>query len=445
MLYVVVLVSGYVALCWFCLRQPRDLSGSPGELLVAYASQSGRAEALARAQARAMTGPEPVPVLPLDRVSGDVLARARQALFVVSTYGEGEPPDNGLGFARRWLNGSPRQDLSHLSFAVLALGDSGYRRFCGFGLALERGLRGHGALPLFPAVTLDMATPAPDLSAWQRQLRSHGLVAPAEGQDGPLRTEHSFAPWRLTGRVCLNPGSPGAPVFHLQLTAPAGPERCWQAGDIAVIRPGNDPGQPLREYSIASVMDDGTLDLLVRQVRKDDGRPGLGSGWLLDGVRAGGAVELAIRRNPAFHGPDPSRPMILIGNGTGMAGLRAHLRERARGAPGGHPRNWLLFGERRADCDRHFGTEVDVWLANGHLARPDYAFSRDQPERRYVQHLLRDAYARLGAWLERGAVIYVCGSADGMAGAVHRVLQDQLGEARLEALLAEGRYRRDIY
>ena len=79
--------------------------------------------------------------------------------------------------------------------------------------------------------------------------------------------------------------------------------------------------------------------------------------------------------------------MILIGNGTGLAGLRALLK--ARLAAGRH-RNWLVFGERQAAHDWFCRAEIEGWRDAGQLERLDAVFSRDQEERRYVQHLLRE-------------------------------------------------------
>ena len=116
-------------------------------MLVAYASQSGVALALAQRSAKALQAIGPVRVLPLNRVDDAVLAGTEHAFFVASTYGEGEPPDNGNRFARRYLNGSSAQ-FSHLKFSVLALGDSAYQHFCAFGHKLHEGLSSHGAAPV---------------------------------------------------------------------------------------------------------------------------------------------------------------------------------------------------------------------------------------------------------------------------------------------------------
>ena len=149
-----------------------------------------------------------------------------------------------------------------------------------------------------------------------------------------------------------------------------------------------------------------------------------------------------MRRNSNFHAPADARPLILIGNGTGLAGLRAHLKARIAN---GHTRNWLIFGERNAAHDGFYGDELDAWHRGQLIEKLDLVFSRDQPERRYVQHRLCECADELRRWIEAGAAIYVCGNLKGMAPAVDAALIEILGAATVEALAADGRYRRDVY
>jgi sulfite reductase (NADPH) flavoprotein alpha-component len=111
----------------------------------------------------------------------------------------------------------------------------------------------------------------------------------------------------------------------------------------------------------------------------------------------------------------------------------------------GQQRNWLLFGERNAAHDFHCGAELQGWLMTGDVERLDLAFSRDQAEKVYVQDRLRDAADELHRWLDDGAAIYICGSLEGMASGVDAVLVELLGEQGVEALIEQGRYRRDVY
>lgn len=422
-------------------RQALNAPAPEDTLLVAYASQTGYAESLAAQTAQSLrAGGLNVRVASLDQLDLARLAAYRRMLFVVSTYGEGDPPDAAAAFAGRMQQspgGAPALAGGH--YAVLALGDSGYARFCGFGHRLNDWLHAQGAALLFDLVEVDNDDAAA-LRHWQHHL---GLLA-GRG-DLPDWEAPVYETWRLAARTRLNPHSRGGPCYLLTLTPPADGARLWRAGDIAEIGPRRERGgavQTHREYSIASLPEDGAIQLLVRQMRAADGGLGLGSGWLTHVAQEGDEIGLRVRSNRNFHAPPDERPMILVGNGTGLAGLRALIKAR-RAA--GQRRNWLVFGERNAAHDWFCREEIAAWQSEGTLERVDAVFSRDQPERRYVQHHLREQAEAVRAWADAGAAIYVCGSLQGMAGGVDAALRDILGDERLQAMQHAGRYRRDVY
>lgn len=405
-------------------------------LLVAHASQTGQAEEIARETARLLhVAGEPVHLCALADVDAALLARTRRALFVASTYGEGDAPDSAAAFEGRCM--ARPLALTGLRFGLLALGDRQYARYCGFGRALDAWLRECGAEPLFDAVEMDNGDPAA-LLAWQRHLGHVATLDELPGWQAPV-----FTPWTLAARARLNPGSLGGPVFHVELAPPPGVAPQWESGDLAQVRVPADPGHP-REYSIASIAADGRVHLLVRETRRADGSPGQASGWLCNGLAVGGTVELRLRAHPNFRlEGNAGRPLVLVGNGTGIAGLRGHLR--ARAAAGAGP-NWLVFGERQRAHDFLHAAELQRWREEGVLQRLDLAFSRDQAERVHVQDLLAAQADLLREWvLARGAAVYVCGSLQGMAQGVDATLRTVLGSAVVEELAREGRYRRDVY
>ncbi|MBO9716625.1 MAG: sulfite reductase flavoprotein subunit alpha [Pseudoxanthomonas sp.] len=467
-------------------------AGDTPPVLLAWASQTGFARLLAERSATMLQEGSPgAPVLslPLESVDAELLARSRRALFIVSTTGEGDPPDHALAFLRRTMSQSPA--LAGLEYALLALGDREYHDFCAFGRQLDGWLRAHGARPLFDRIEVDNADQAM-LRHWQYEVgRIGGLDAL------PDWTPPAYEPWRLQARTRVNEGSPGAPVFDLALVPVDGPLPEWTAGDIAEVGPRNPPRQvqalldalalspdarvatgrgeeslpvllsrmrlpdaatvrgltaqqladrlqplPHREYSIASIPGEGRVRLLVRRMAHADGTPGLGSGWLCDHAAPGDSIDLRLRRNPGFHPSPAALPLVLIGNGTGIAGLRAHLL--ARIAAGARD-NWLLFGERSPDHDRFYGEEIGRWQAEGWLQRLDLGFSRAPLDPAYVQHRLSAAAGALHEWVGNGASILVCGNAMGMAPAVDAALAAILGEEGRDALRAAGRYRRDVY
>lgn len=490
LLAVLALVAFVVVLRYRRRRQAASGASDEGAacdtMLVVYASQTGTAEDLARRTQRALDDAGcAAQLLAIDRLDEAMLRPGRRALFVVSTYGEGDAPDMAAGFARRLLGRNI--PLQGVHYGVLALGDSDYTAFCGFGRRLDAWLQQQGAQALFDRIDVDNGDPGA-LRHWQ-----HWLGVIAGRTDAPDWSPPRYARWRLAQRRALNPGSLGGACILLTLEPPPGEPLQWDAGDVAEIGPRNppaavsallarcglsgtrrradgemlsdylarhawpetlpSPGQaedwlralkplPHREYSIASIPKDGRVDLLVRQWRRDDGRLGLGSGWLTEYAHIGDGIDLRLRRNSQFHAPDQDCPLILVGNGTGIAGLRALLKQRAAA---GRRRNWLLFGERQRACDFFFADEIRAWRRDGLLERVDLAFSRDQAERIYVQQRVREAAEPLREWVAAGACIYVCGSLQGMAPAVDAELRAALGTATVDVLNEQGRYRRDVY
>jgi sulfite reductase (NADPH) flavoprotein alpha-component len=460
-------------------------------ILVAYASQTGNAEQLAQKTADSLKAAGlTIIIQPLCAVETAMLQDCSRVLFVVSTTGEGDAPDNAREFLAKVMHEGA--NFPHLKYGILALGDASYTHFCGFGHTLEAWLQHTHAMPLFDIVEVDRNDDGA-LRHWQYQL---GVLA-KDTEMADWKTP-DYQRWKLVSRTQLNQGSVGSPVFHLSLSSQK-KNRRWQAGDVAEVGPRNSlqavdnflehlgldgaaqvaslnmklrqalhdkllphdeigfqglfgmdaeailltlKTLPHREYSIASIPQDERLELLVRQTHYDDGRLGIGSGWLTEYATVGSDIALRIRENTAFHSPSQEVPLILIGNGTGIAGLIAHLKARVASQQGN---TWLIFGERNAKHDFYFQDELTSWRDQGLLTKLDAVFSRDQAERIYVQDIVKSSASDIVNWVKDGAAIYVCGSVNGMAPAVHNELLDILGETTLSTLTIAGRYRRDVY
>jgi len=433
------LLSGsWLALClnmWRTHRTSASADAAAADWLVVHASQTGSAEHLAKRSAQLLaTGGLAARAVCMSALDRERLAASPRILFVASTYGEGDAPDTAARFAGRLM--AAGVDLSHLHYAVLALGDKSYANYCGFGRALDAWLAQQGATRLFDRIDVDRGD-AHALAEWQHHVGRLAGTSDAPDWDAP-----AYGEWRIVARTLENPGSAGAPLYRIALRPAAGALPAWEAGDLAQVSPPADPDHP-REYSIASVPEEDRLELLVRLQRREDGSPGAASGWLCAEAANSDVVRLRLRSHERFRlGDNAARPLVAIGNGSGLAGLRGLLKTRI--AAGRHD-NWLLFGERNAAHDFLLREELEAWREGGQLAHLDLAFSRDQEERRYVQDVLRAQADRLREWVGRGAAIYVCGSLQGMAGGVHEALGAILGAPQLDALAAEGRYRRDVY
>ncbi len=468
-----------------------------GRILVAFASQTGAAERIAWLSANALAAVPGglVRVAPLGGLMMEEIAEAGTLLVVTSTYGAGEAPDSARAFVRKQMAQAP--GLKGLSYAVLALGDRKYdATFCGFGREVDRWLASGKARRLFDTVCVDGDDDTQAMTKWCQHLHALGADTSAESlMPGPPRD------WILAERRLLNAGSPGGEAWHIALTPKDPAQLNWTAGDIAEIWPRNSEasvadflarhqmdgeksfrwrGQwtylrdilahsrlprshevegilldwlverleafPHREYSVASLPESGRMELLVRKAVKEDGSLGLGSGWLTQNCEPGGVVKLRLRPNPNFHPPgakagnEPSQ--ILIGAGTGIAGLRAHLLHRQQKRLGDA---WLLFGERTRAHDLTYGGDIKAWQEDGTLVRTELVFSRDAVPKKYVQHLVAEHGPEIGRCVrEEGASILVCGGMD-MAAGVQQALTAILGEELLDAMTQNGLYRRDIY
>ena len=454
--------------------------------LIVYASQTGVAEQLAwRTATSLQEAHQPVTVKAIQLLSTEDLLQKQQILFVASTYGTGAAPDLALNFEKNILNS--RLDLSHLKFAVLALGSSEYAEsYCRFGHRIATWLTENGAQAWFSTIEVDNSNNA-DIQRWNQ-----ALARVTKLNLSAMSIDKTFDQWQLLKRELLNPNSLGAPVFNIELQAQHAVT--WQAGDIAQIQPGNSPQRiqafltqyqinadtqvgalqqtiqqalwnrdltvavkpftnlahlleqlpllALREYSIASIPTQQMLRLVVRQQSSPDGELGLGSGWLTQHLQLHDFVALRIRTNTSFHLITDNRPIICIGNGTGIAGLMSLLHARTRLD---YTENWLIFGERQQAHDYFYQNLIQAWQNTAMIKRLDLAFSRDQAEKVYVHHKLRQHADELKKWIAQGAVIYVCGSIQGMATDVEQALIDILGADKVDELRQSGRYRRDVY
>ena len=213
-----------------------------------------------------------------------------------------------------------------------------------------------------------------------------------------------------------------------------------------------------RAYSIASsrreVGDE--AHLLVSAVRYrsyDRDRKGVASTHVADRLKRGQTLRVKLKPNKHFALPATDRDIIMVGPGTGIAPFRAFVQERrAIEAPG---KNWMFFGDRSFTHDFLYQLEWQDALKDGSLTRMDVAFSRDTPEKVYVQHKMWAQRRDLIEWLENGAHFYVCGDAKRMAKDVRltlvqsyadvKALSPEQAEAAVQSLEREKRYLQDVY
>ncbi|EON98957.1 putative nadph-cytochrome p450 reductase protein [Phaeoacremonium minimum UCRPA7] len=155
---------------------------------------------------------------------------------------------------------------------------------------------------------------------------------------------------------------------------------------------------------------------------------------------------------------DPSKPIIMIGPGTGVAPFRGFVQERAKQAADGENIGFtlLFFGCRKKKEDFIYADEWEEYKkAMGDKFEMVTAFSRDGPKKVYVQHLLKARGKEINELLEKKAYFYVCGDAANMAREVNTVLaqilseQRGISEAKAEEIVknmrAANQYQEDVW
>jgi len=551
--------------------------GEERRLTVLYGSQTGNARRAAeRLASEAEAAGLRVRLLRADAYATRELAAERLLYVVISTQGEGDPPDDAIGLVE-FIQGRRAPKLPELKFAVLGLGDSSYADFCGIARRLDARLAELGAQRVRPLAEADLDIDS-IADPWRedvlREAREHLATVPSAGAKvTPLRgtasvvADHAhpflaevLANQVISGREFKGPayrqhGVASKRVRHLELSL-AGSGLQYEPGDAlgfrhrnaeAVVAPVLDVLQldghadvtladqtlPLSEWlaahreltklsrpflvahaersgaeelkallaptqtaGLATLLADHQVIDVLRRWPADWDQPGLlaalrplaprlysiassrrrvgdevhltvdeleyhahghrhvgSASAFLAALAEGDTSPVYIEANERFRVPaDDARDILMIGPGTGVAPFRGFVQERAeRGARG---RNWLFFGARHFNRDFLYQAEWQQALARGELHELDLAFSRDQAEKIYVQHRLRQRGREVHAWLRDGAHLYVCGAIS-MGKDVHAALLDIVAEhgaldreaaaAFLSDLQQEGRYSRDVY
>jgi sulfite reductase (NADPH) flavoprotein alpha-component len=213
-----------------------------------------------------------------------------------------------------------------------------------------------------------------------------------------------------------------------------------------------------RAYSIASsrreVGDE--AHLLISAVRYEShgrARKGVAPNYVAERLKRGGRVRVKLKPNKHFAIAPADKDIVMVGPGTGVAPFRAFVQERRATQAAG--RNWLFFGDRAFTHDFLYQLHWQEALKDGALTRMDVAFSRNTPERVYVQHKLWDSRRDLIEWLDGGAHFYVCGDAKNMAKDVRATLVRAFAEVKglspeaaeqyVAGLERDKRYLQDTY
>lgn len=219
------------------------------EVTILYGSQTGNAQGLAKKAAKDLEANGLiVTVSSMIDFKPKNLKEIQNLLIVVSTHGEGDPPDNALTFYE-FIHGKRAPKLPDLKFSVLALGDSSYEFFCQSGKDLDQRLEELGGTRLFPRVDCDVDFDDPAAEWLQGVLESlsgtqnqNSATKPATSLQSVESVYSRTNPFHaeLLENINLNGRGSNKETRHLEISL-EGSGITFEPGDSLGIYPDNDP------------------------------------------------------------------------------------------------------------------------------------------------------------------------------------------------------------
>ncbi|MFB4386584.1 assimilatory sulfite reductase (NADPH) flavoprotein subunit [Bacillus sp. BR_10] len=219
------------------------------DVTVLYGSQTGNSEGLAKKTAQHLEEKGfQVTLSSMSDFKPNNLKKINNLLVIVSTHGEGDPPDNALSF-HEYVHGRRAPKLDHLSFSVLSLGDSSYEFFCQTGKEFDERFKELGGTRLFDRVDCDLDYDEP-FSEWLQGVASslsegEAVSIPQEsaGVNNQAVSEYSRTnPFyaEVLENINLNGRGSNKETRHLELSL-EGSGLVYEPGDSLGIYPTNNP------------------------------------------------------------------------------------------------------------------------------------------------------------------------------------------------------------
>ena len=251
---------------------PATAPATKPELTVLFGSESGNAETLADQTAKAASQKGfKVKVLSMGDISVARLKEVKNLLVLVSTWGEGDPPENAIDFYEALIS-DKAPNLDDVYFSVLGLGDTSYEHFCKIGKDFDARLEAIGGKRVFDRKDCDVDYDD-DYEAWLKgsldalgKVTGAGLAVPTAPVTAPAPaikySRKNPFPSNLKERGLLNGKGSSKETIHLEFDL-EGSNLSYQVGDALAVIPNN------AEDTVDALLETTTFDGTVKVTLKE--------------------------------------------------------------------------------------------------------------------------------------------------------------------------------
>jgi sulfite reductase (NADPH) flavoprotein alpha-component len=311
---------------------------------------------------------------------------AEHLIIFTATYGKGEPPANAKKFESLFEEIKPEKEMK---FSVVGFGSLAYPDFCQYAIDVDKMLQSHpkfkSAIELQTINNQSFESFKAWSLQWGKKIDAPIQLKPLQKTTKPKNNKQ----FTVIDRSPLNIDN----TFLLRLRPKE--KIKFQSGDLLAFYPEDDTVERL--YSIGKIDDDIFLSIKKHEF-------GICSTYFST-LSINNSITASIKRNPDFNFPTHAKEVIMIANGTGIAPFLGMISKNDKKI-----KTHLFWGGRNKQSVELYNEMIQDSLQNNNLTTFYPAYSRVQPEKIYVQHVLKRNSNLIIKVLDKNGVILICGS-----------------------------------
>lgn len=346
--------------------------------------------------------------------------KAKHLVVFTSTYGDGEAPINATNF-EKLITKTPQQNT--LQYTVLGFGSLAYKAYCKYAVLVDALLQKHQNFT--PNLSLHKINNQ-SFNAFKNWVE---LWSASKNLNLKINTPAKI-PQPKNSQLFKVVSKSKINIDHSFLIELKPEKKAkFTSGDLLSIIPKNDPVERL--YSIAKVNNNILLSIKKHEFGKCSN--------YLNTLKLNDIMTASIKENKDFHLPKKAKEVIMIANGTGIAPFLGLINNDNQN----NTKNYLFWGGRTKGAYQTYSKHIDKAFYNKTLSGIFISFSKEESQKKYVQHTLQEKEDLISRVLKNKGIIMICGSV-AMEKGVLKTL-NTISESKLNTPLNMNLIKTDCY